>query len=76
MHYDPARQVNRGTWYVSTAETPDKRIVPLVLRSILPRELPLLLSIAGLELVSPDGDLAGTPFGPGSWMPLCVCRAR
>jgi SAM-dependent methyltransferase len=76
MHdYDSATQVNRATWYISTPEARDAWVVPIVLRSIFPQELPLLLSAAGLELVSRFGDLSRAPFGPGSRMQLCLCRA-
>jgi SAM-dependent methyltransferase len=74
--YDPATQVNRGTWYISTPDKPDAWIVPMVLRSIFPQELPLLISAAGLELVSRFGDLSSVPFGPGSRMQVCLCRPR
>jgi SAM-dependent methyltransferase len=72
--YDPAAQVNRHTWYISTRDRPDAWVVPLVLRSIFPQELPLLLSAAGLELVSRSGDLSGGPFGAASRMQVCLCR--
>ena len=74
--YDSATQVNRGTWYVSTPERRDAWVMPLVLRSIFPQELPLLLSIAGLELVSRFGDLSRTAFARGSRMQVCLCRQR
>jgi SAM-dependent methyltransferase len=74
--YDPATQVNRATWYISTAERSDAWIVPLVLRSITPEELPGMLSAAGLELVSRFGELSREPFGPGSRVQVCLCRAR
>ena len=74
--YDSATQVNRATWYVSTHERQDAWVMPLILRSIFPQELPLLLSAAGLELVSRFGDLSGTPFGRGSRMQVCLCRRR
>ena len=41
--YDPETQVNHGTWYISTPDTRDAWIVPMVLRSIFPQELPLLI---------------------------------
>ena len=72
--YDSATQVNHGTWYVSTQDTRDAWVVPLVLRSIFPQELPLLLSAAGLELTSRFGELSREPFGPGSRIQLCLCR--
>jgi SAM-dependent methyltransferase len=74
--YDSATQVNRGTWYISEPDRPDAWIVPVVLRSIFPQELPLLLSAAGLELISRFGDLSGAPFGRGSRTQVCLCRRR
>jgi SAM-dependent methyltransferase len=72
--YDSATQVNHAIWYISTLDKPDAWVVPLVLRSIFPQELPLLLSAAGLELTSRFGELSGAPFGPGSRIQLCLCR--
>jgi len=46
------------------------------LRSIFPQELPLLLSAAGLELISRFGDLSRAPFGTGSRVQVCLCRRR
>jgi hypothetical protein len=74
--YDPATQVSRGTWYISAPDNPDAWIVPMVLRSIFPQELPLLISAAGLELVSRFGDLSRAPFGTGSRAQVCLCRPR
>jgi SAM-dependent methyltransferase len=74
--YDSAMQVNRGTWFISSPERRDAWVVPLVLRSIFPQELPLLLSAAGLELTNRFGDLSRGPFGPGSRMQVCLCRRR
>ena len=45
----------------------------MVLRSIFPQELPLLISAAGLELVSRFGDLSARairPWKPGTGMPV------
>jgi SAM-dependent methyltransferase len=74
--YDPVTQVNRGTWYISAPDKPDAWIVPMVLRSIFPQELPLLISAAGLELISRFGELSRAPFGPGSRVQVCLCRRR
>ena len=73
---DAATQVNRGTWYISAPDKPDAWVVPVVLRSIFPQELPLLVSAAGLELVSRFGDLSRAPFGRGSRSQICLCRRR
>lgn len=74
--YDATMQVNSSTLYVSTQERQDAWVVPIVLRSIFPQELPLLLSAAGLELVERFGDLARRPFVTGSRMQVCLCRRR
>lgn len=73
--YDAATQVNHATWYISTRERQDAWVVPLVLRSIFPAELPLLLSAAGFELVSRFGELSRAPFTSASRIQACVCRA-
>jgi hypothetical protein len=74
--YDAATQVSRGTWYISRPDKRDAWIVPLVLRSIFPQELPLLLSAAGLELISRFGELSRAPFDSGSRVQVCLCRRR
>lgn len=74
LDYDSATQVNHGTWYISTPDKPDAWIMSLVLRSIFPQELPLLLSAAGLELVSRFGELSCAPFVRGSRAQICLCR--
>jgi SAM-dependent methyltransferase len=74
--YDAAAQVNLATWYVSAGDKPDAWVVPLALRSIFPQELPLLISAAGLELVSRFGELSREPFVAGSRVQVCVCRPR
>lgn len=72
--YDSATQVNHATWYISRQDKRDAWVVPLVLRSIFPQELPLLLSAAGLELTSRFGELPDAPFGASSRIQLCLCR--
>jgi SAM-dependent methyltransferase len=72
--YDSATQVNHAVWYISTQDKRHAWVVPLVLRSIFPQELPLLLSAAGLELTSRFGELPDAPFGAGSRIQLCLCR--
>lgn len=74
LDYDAATQVNHGTWYVSTENTRDAWVVPVVVRSIFPQELPLLLSAAGLELTSRFGELSRDPFTAASRIQLCLCR--
>ena len=74
--YDPATQVNHATWFVSTPDRRDAWVMPLVLRSIFPQELPLLLSAAGFELIHRFGDLSRKPFSGDSRMQICLCRRR
>jgi SAM-dependent methyltransferase len=73
--YNAAGQVDRGTWYISTSDKPDKWIVSMEVRSIFPQELPLLLEAGGLQLVSRFGDLERQPFGSSSPRQVCMCRA-
>ena len=74
--YDRATQVSHGSWHISAPNKPDAWIVPVVLRSIFPQELPLLLSAAGLELINRFGDLSREPFGTLSRAQVCLCRPR
>jgi SAM-dependent methyltransferase len=74
--YDAATQVNHGTWYILAPDRQQTWMVPMVLRSIFPQELPLLLSAAGLELASRFGSLSRAPFGPGSRSQVCLCRRQ
>lgn len=73
--YDAAAQVTRGTWSFSTEAEPDFLLAPLEVRSIFPRELPLLLSLGGLRLVERFGDWSRTPFTGDAALQLCVCEA-
>lgn len=73
--YDAATQVNRATWYFSTGDERDFLVAPLHLRSVFPRELPLLLAAGGMRLESRHGDFVGGAFGSGSRHQVCVCRA-
>jgi SAM-dependent methyltransferase len=74
--YDSSSQVNRATWYISTADTADAWVVPMTLRSIFPQELPLLVQAAGLELVDRFGELDSRPFASGSRTQVCLCRRQ
>jgi SAM-dependent methyltransferase len=76
VEWNMAAQVNRATWYVSTAAARDVFVVPLHLRAIFPQELPLLLAAAGLTLESRFGDFAGGPFIADSRHQVCICRAE
>ncbi|MEU4362915.1 class I SAM-dependent methyltransferase [Promicromonospora sp. NPDC023987] len=71
--YDAAAQVTRGTWYLSAGAEPDFVVAPLEIRSIFPQELPLLLSLGGLQLVERFGDWSGLPFAADAPRQLCVC---
>ncbi|WP_109505689.1 class I SAM-dependent DNA methyltransferase [Nocardioides speluncae] len=73
--YDAADQVTRGTWHFSTAAEPDFVVVPLEIRSIFPQELPLVISLGGLQLVDRFGDWSGQPFTGTSALQLCICES-
>jgi hypothetical protein len=73
--YDAPAQVTRGTWYLSTGSEPDFVVAPLEIRSIFPQELPLLISLGGLRLVTRFGDWAGGPFSSEAPLQLCVCES-
>jgi hypothetical protein len=68
-----AAQVTRGTWYLSTDSEPDFAVAPLEIRSVFPQELPLLLSLGGLELVERFGDWFGGPIAADAPLQLCIC---
>jgi hypothetical protein len=72
--YDASAQVTCGTWYLSTSSEPDFFVAPLKIRSIFPQELPLLLSLGGLELVERFGDWSGRPFTEDAPLQLCTCK--
>ncbi len=72
--YDAASQVNRGTWYHSTAEEPDFEVTPIPLRCIFPQELPLLLESEGLRLEARWGGFSREAFASGSRFQVCVTR--
>jgi SAM-dependent methyltransferase len=72
--YDPHSQVNRSTWFISTAEKRDAWVVPLHLRSIYPQELLALLAANGVELLRREGDFSGGSFTSTSTSQVCQCR--
>jgi len=72
--YDRRSQVNRATWFISTAARRDAWIIPLHLRSIFPQELLALLAANGVHLICRDGDFAGSRFTSGSATQVCQCR--
>jgi SAM-dependent methyltransferase len=73
--YDAATQVNRVTWYFSSAEHRDFLTVPVHLRSLFPQELPLLLEKGGLRLDARYGSFDREPFTSESRHQVCLCRA-
>lgn len=73
--YDPATQVGRGRWYISAPGKPDAWILPLELRNIFPKELPLLLAAGGFHLKSRTEDFVQTPFNSTSRLQVCLCQA-
>ena len=76
MDYDRGSQVNRATWFISTAQTRDAWVVPLHLRSIFPQELLALIAAHGFRLARRDGDFAGGAFTSASMNQVCQCVAN
>jgi SAM-dependent methyltransferase len=74
-NYDPASQVNRGTWMATTSKGKTAAF-DIHVRSIFPQELPLLLRAAGLELVSRFGNYTREPFESHSPRQVCIASAR
>jgi hypothetical protein len=72
--YDRHLQVNRATWYISTADKRDAWVIPLHLRSIFPQELLALLAANGVHLIRRDGDFSGAGFTRASASQVCQCR--
>jgi SAM-dependent methyltransferase len=72
--YDGDRQVNRATWFISTAQRHDAWVFPLHLRSIFPQELLTLLALNGIRLTRRDGDFNGGAFSSTSASQVCQCR--
>ena len=72
--YDCQRQVNRATWFISTAHRRDAWVFPLHLRSIFPQELLTLLALNGIRLTRRDGDFSGSDFSSTSASQVCQCR--
>jgi SAM-dependent methyltransferase len=72
--YDCRSQVNRATWFISTAEQRDAWVVPLHLRSIFPQELLHLLAANAVHLTRRDGDFSGGGFTSTSANQVCQCR--
>ena len=73
--YDPVTQVSRADWYWSTPTQGTFRQTPLLLRQIYPQELPLLLSLGGLELRERFGDFDRSPLSETSRRQVCVAVA-
>jgi SAM-dependent methyltransferase len=74
--YDCRSQVNRATWFISTAESRDAWVFPLHLRCIFPQELMALLALYGICLTRWEGDFSGGKFTSASASQVCQCRIR
>ena len=72
--YDAHAQVNRATWFISTADRRDAWVIPLHLRSVFPQELLALLAANGFQLLRRDEDFAGGSFTSASPNQVCQCR--
>jgi SAM-dependent methyltransferase len=75
VDYDPVEQVRIVQWQVHEPGRNSRTFGPMSLRAIFPRELPLLLSAAGLDLIARHGDFDGNPLTRGSLNQVCLARA-
>ena len=73
--YDPVQQVRVVQWHVHEPGRRTRTFAPMRLRAIFPRELPLLLKAAGLDLIAQHGDFEGGPLTGGSPNQVCLARA-
>lgn len=73
--YDPVQQVRVVQWQVHEPGRRTRTFAPMCLRAIFPRELPLLLKAAGLDLIARHGDFEGGPLTGGSPNQVCLARA-
>lgn len=73
--YDAAAQVTRGVWYFSTEREPDFFVASVEVRSMFPKELPLLIEAGGLRLVDRFGDFERNSFASESPHQVCICEA-
>jgi SAM-dependent methyltransferase len=74
--YDCRSQINRATWFISSAGKRDAWVFPLHLRSIFPRELMALLALNDIRLTRREGDFGGGSFTSASASQVCQCRIR
>lgn len=72
--YDATAQVTHGKWYFSTDSEADFVVAPLEIRSIFPKELPLLLSLGGLRVVERFGDWSRAPLTADAALQIYVCE--
>ena len=73
MNYDAASQVNRITWYFSSATEGDFRVEPLHLRCFFPQELDLLVPWGGFAVKQKFGNFERKPFASGDMKQVMVC---
>ena len=74
VDYDAALQINRVTWFWSTADQKDFLVMPLHMRALFPQELPLLIELGGLRLSKRYGDFDRRAFGSQSDRQVCICE--
>jgi SAM-dependent methyltransferase len=72
--YDAASQINSVTWYWSTPGKPDFIVMPIQLRPLFARELPLLVECGGFRLAARYGNFDRGAFGRDSPRQICICE--
>ncbi len=72
--YDPVTQLRTARWRLRPGCGMARVEAEMTLRQFFPREVPLLLRLAGFELVAHHGDFAREPLMPWSLSQVCIAR--
>jgi len=72
--YDPVQQVRHARWRVLQPGRSSRKLAPLSLRQFFPQEVPLLLELAGLELIARYGDFDCSPLTAASANQICLAH--
>ena len=72
--YDPLTELNRISWYYSTAKRPDFLRYDFTMRMFYPDTMDRLLHECGFQVLEKWGDYGRHPFGPESALQLYLAR--
>jgi len=74
VRYDPVTQIRHAEWRLRPAGSTRAARIRLSLRQFFPQELPLLLELAGFQLIERYGDFARGELRSDSLNQICVAR--